>query len=174
MKTVHVLSYLSAAALAASLFACTQAGGKTSADSAAASARAGSLEGPMQGNGSAMMGRAGGMGSIRAMTTGAAVSDSMETSLRAMDRMSAAQIAAAFPAHSHAAATMLSRMSAEVDGMHMSSNMSWGATSDSIRQDLSHMAGLTGAQMHAAMPAYHARMTRLMGMHGQLMGKART
>jgi hypothetical protein len=172
VKTVHVSSVLSSAVLAAALSACTPAGGKTSADSSVASARAGSLEGPMQGDGSAMMGAAGGMVSMGAMT-GAGVPDSMETRLRTMDTMSAAQIAAAFPAHSRAAGAMLSRMSADVHGMPMSPNMSWGATSDSIRRDLSHMAGLTGAQMNAAMPAYHARMTRLMDMHGQMMAKAR-
>lgn len=88
--------------------------------------------------------------------------------------MSAAQLATAFPAHSHAAQDMLSAMNAEVDGTHMSSNASWSAMSDSIRQDLSHMAGMTGAQMHAAMPGYHARMTKLMEMHGQMMAKPRT
>jgi hypothetical protein len=168
VKTVTVLSVVSAAALAASLSACTPAGGKTSTADSVATARAGSLEGPMQGNGSAMMGGAGGMGSMGAMT-GAGVSDSMESRLHAMDGMTATQIAAAFPAHSQAAGAMLSRMSADVHGMPMSKNMNWGATTDSIRQDLSHMAGLTGAQMNAAMPAYHARMTRMMGMHGQMM-----
>jgi hypothetical protein len=98
----------------------------------------------------------------------------METRLRTMDMMSAAQIAAAFPAHSQAAGAMLSRMNADLQGMPASPNMSWSATNDSIRRDLSHMAGLTGAQMNAAMPAYHAHMTRLMGMHRQMMGKART
>ncbi|MDQ2667109.1 MAG: hypothetical protein M3Z05_14005 [Gemmatimonadota bacterium] len=168
MKTVTALSLLAAAALTATLAACSPAGGKTSTADSVASARAGSLEGPMQGNGSAMMGSAGGMGSMGAMT-GASVSDSMETRLRAMDGMSATQIAAAFPAHRQAAGAMLSRMSADVQGMPMAKNMNWGATTDSIRQDLSHMAGLTGAQMNAAMPAYHARMTRMMGMHGQMM-----
>jgi hypothetical protein len=172
VKTVPVLSLMSAAALAATLSACTPAAGKASAGDSAASAKAGSLEGPMQGNGSAMMGAAGGMGSMGAMT-GAGAPDSMETRLRAMDTMSPAQIAAAFPAHSQAAGAMMTRMSADVQGMHMSPNMSWGATTDSIRRDLSHMAGMTGAQMNAAMPAYHARMTRLMGMHGQMMAKPR-
>ncbi|MEO8336210.1 MAG: hypothetical protein ABI664_14625 [bacterium] len=109
-----------------------------------------------------------------AAMTGAGVSDSMETRLHTMDMMRAAQIEAAFPAHSQAARDMLSRMSADVQRMHMSPNKSWDATGDSIRQDLSHMAGLTGVQMNAAMPAYHARMTRLMGMHGQMMSKPKT
>ncbi|CAN5905920.1 hypothetical protein BH11GEM2_BH11GEM2_17830 [soil metagenome] len=173
MKTVTVVSLVSAAALLATLSACTPSGGKSSTDGSVANAKSGSLEGPMQGDGSAMMGSPRGMGSTGAMT-GAGASDSMEARLRTMDMMSATQIAAAFPAHRQAAGAMLSRMSGEVNGMHMSPNMSWGATSDSIRQDLSHMAGLTGAQMNAAMPAYHARMTRLMGMHGQMMAKPRT
>ncbi len=174
MKTVTVMSLLSsAAALAATLAACTPAGDKASAGDSVASANAGSLEGTARGDGSAMMGGTGGMASTAGMP-GAGASDSMETSLRTMDKMSAAQIAAAFPAHRQAAGALLSRMSADVQGMPMSPNMNWGATSDSIRQDLTHMAGLTGAQMNAAMPAYHARMTRLMGMHGQMMATTTT
>ncbi|MEP6991276.1 MAG: hypothetical protein ABJA80_10125 [bacterium] len=173
MKTVPVLSLLLSVALAASLSACTPAAGNKSADDSVASASGGSLEGRPQGDGSAMMGGMGSMANRGAMT-GAGASDSMETRLRTMDMMSAAQIAAAFPAYSQAAGVLLSRMSADVQGMPMAPNMSWGATSDSIRQDLGHMAGLTGAQMHAAMPAYHARMTRLMGMHSQMMAKPRT
>jgi hypothetical protein len=100
--------------------------------------------------------------------------DSMQTRLRVMDMMSAAQIEAALPAHSQVASDMLSMMSADVQAMHVSPNTSWSATTDSIRQDLSHMTGLTGAQMKAAMPAYHARMTRLMDMHRQMMAKTKT
>ncbi len=173
MKTVTVLSLLSSAVLAATLFACKPAGDKASAGSSVASAKAGSLEGPTRGDGSAMMGGTGEMASMAGLT-GAGASDSMETRLRTMDMMSAAQIEAAFPALRQAAGDMLSRMSADVQGMRMSPNMNWGATTDSVRRDLTHMAGLTGAQMNAAMPAYHARMTRLMGMHGQMMATTRT
>lgn len=174
MKTLNALSLLSSIALASTLSACKPATDKTSTDGSAANANAGSLEGATRGEESTMMGGTGRMGGMGAMMTGAGVSDSMETRLRTMDTMSAAQIDAALPAHRKAAGDMLSRMSADVQGMHMSPNMSWSATTDSIRRDLSHMAGLTGAQMHAAMPAYHARMTRLMNMHGQMMSKPRT
>ncbi|MEO5816359.1 MAG: hypothetical protein ABIT20_13875 [Gemmatimonadaceae bacterium] len=173
MKTVTVLSLLSSAALAVALSACTPTAERTSAGDSAATAKAGSLEGPTRGDGRAMMGGTGGMASMAGMT-GAGASDSMETRLRTMDMMSAAQIEAAFPAHSQAAGGMLSRMSADVQGMKMSPNMNWGAATDSIRRDLAHMAGLTGAQMNAAMPAYHARMTRLMDMHRQMMAKPGT
>lgn len=176
VKTVTVLSLLSSAALAATISACKPAGDKASADGSVASAKAGSLEGPTQGDRSTMMGGTGGMASMASMAgmTSAGALDSMETRLRTMDVMSAAQIQAALPAHSRVAGDMLSRMSADVQAMHMSPNTSWSATTDSIRQDLSHMAGLTGAPMKAAMPAYHARMTRLMDMHRQMMAKTKT
>ncbi len=157
MKTVTVMSLLSAAALAATLSACRSAG-------------------PGRGDGGTMMGSSGGMGNMGNMggmagMTNAGGWNSMETSLGAMDNMSAAQLEAAFPANRQAAGEMLSRMGADVQGMHMSPSASWSATTDSIRQDLSHMAGLTGAQMKAAMPAYHGRMTRLMDMHRQMMAR---
>jgi hypothetical protein len=85
-----------------------------------------------------------GMAIIEAMT-GAGTSASMETRLRAMDGMSGAQIAAAFPAHSQAARDLLSSISADVHGVPLSTNVSRGTTRVSIRQDLCHMAGLTGA-----------------------------
>ncbi|MEP6496069.1 MAG: hypothetical protein ABJF01_25555 [bacterium] len=173
MKTVTVLSLLSSAALAATLSACKPAGDTASANGSVANAKAGSLEGPSQGDRGAMMGGAGGMANMAGMTS-AAASDSMETRLRTMDMMSAAQIEAALPAHSRAAGDMLSRMSADVQGMHMSPTTSWSATTDSIRQDLSHMAGMTGDQMKAAMPAYHVRMTRLRDMHRQMMARPKT
>lgn len=173
MKTVTVLYLLSSAALAATLSACKPAGDKASADGSVASAEPGSLEGATRGDSTMMMGGAGGMTSMAGMTSAGAM-DSMQTRLRVMDMMSAAQIEAALPAHSQVASDMLSMMSADVQAMHVSPNTSWSATTDSIRQDLSHMTGLTGAQMKAAMPAYHARMTRLMDMHRQMMAKTKT
>jgi hypothetical protein len=176
MTTARLLCLLASAALAATLSACKPAGNTANADGSVANPKAGSLEGPTKGDTGAKMGGTGGMASMAGMTS-AAASDSMETRLRAMDMMSAAQIEAARPAYSRAAGDMLSRMGADVQGMqgmqglqgmHMSPNMNWNATADSIRQDNSHMAGMNGAQLKAAMPAYHARMTRLMGMHRQM------
>jgi hypothetical protein len=173
MTTARLLCLLASAALAATLSACKPAGNTANADGSVANPKAGSLEGPTKGDTGAKMGGTGGMASMAGMTS-AAASDSMETRLRAMDMMSAAQIEAARPAYSRAAGDMLSRMGADVQGMqglqgmHMSPNMNWNAMADSIRQDNSHMAGMNGAQLKAAMPAYHARMTRLMGMHRQM------
>ncbi|MEO6877744.1 MAG: hypothetical protein ABI205_04635, partial [Gemmatimonadaceae bacterium] len=140
-----------------------------------ASAKGGSPQGATRGDGTMMMGGAGGAGGMTSMAgmMSAGASDSMEMRLRTMDMMNAAQIEAAYPANRQAAGDMLSRMNADVQGMHMSPDMSWNATTDSIRQDLSHMSGMTGAQMKAAMPGYHARMTRLMDMHRQMMTKTK-
>jgi hypothetical protein len=167
MKTARAFSLLSSGALAAIFSGCTPTAENTNTDRSAASAKGGALEGHRRGDGRAMMGSMGSM-------AGPGATDSMEGRLHTMDMMSASQIKATFPAHSQAVRDMLSRMRADVQGMHVAPNMSWGVTSDSIRQDLSHMAGMTGVQMNAAMPAYHARMTRLMDMHDHMMAKART
>jgi hypothetical protein len=168
VKIVTVVYVLSSLVLAGTLAGCKKTPDKASASDSMASGRPGSLDGPTRGDGGMMMGNGGGMSRVAGMTSAGAM-DSLETGLRAMDMMTAAQLQAAFPAHQRAAGAMLSRMNADVQGMHMSPNMGWSATTDSLHRDVTGMAGMTGAQMHAAMPAYHARMTRLIGMHGQMM-----
>jgi hypothetical protein len=138
-----------------------------SRDSTAPStADAGSLEGASRRDSSgAMAGMSG--GTQRAAND--AMMDMMQTEMLRMDGMSASQLKAVLPAHRQMAANMLSRMSTEMRSMNMPASAAWTATTDSVRQDLVHLPELSAQELKSAMPAHHARMTRLMQMHRDMM-----
>jgi hypothetical protein len=101
----------------------------------------------------------------------AATMDSMETHMRMLDGMSGEQMKAMLPAHRQMVANMLSQMNQEMRSMNMSGDPQWTATADSIRQDLIHMAEMSPQELNRAMPAHHARITRLMEMHRKMTQK---
>jgi hypothetical protein len=88
---------------------------------------------------------------------------------RMMDGMSPSQIKAMLPMHRQMAGNMLSQMNAQMKGMNMPANAAWIATMDSVRQDLVHLPELSAPELKSAMLAHHARMTRLMQMHRDMM-----
>lgn len=75
------------------------------------------------------------------------------------------------PQHRQMAANMLAQMNREMRDMNMTADESWTATVDSLREDLTRMPEMTPAEMQALMPAHHARMERLMGMHREMMSE---
>ena len=137
-------------------------------DTAAASASAGSLEGATRqdsaGGMAGMQGMAGMMGAGMMM-------DSMQTHVRMMDTVSPNQMKAMLPMHRQMTANMLTRMSADMRSMNMPADAAWSAMVDSLRQDLTHMPDMSAAELKTMMPAHHARMTRLMQMHRDMMAK---
>ncbi len=66
-------------------------------------------------------------------------------------------------------ANVLARMNREMRDMNMTADAGWDATVDSLRKDLTRMPELTGSELVAMMPGHHARMMRLMEMHGSMM-----
>lgn len=115
---------------------------------------------------------AGGMAGIPGMgMMGAGMMDSMHVHMRMMDTMSADQTKAMLPMHRQMVANMLSRMNSEMRSMNMPADQAWSATVDSLRQDLVRMPGMSGSELKAIMPAHHARLTRLMQMHRDMMGR---
>ena len=140
-------------------------------DTAAASASAGSLEGATRkdstGGMAGMQGMAGMMGAGMLM-------DSMQTHMRMMDTVSPDQMKAMLPMHRQMTANMLTRMSADMRSMNMPADAAWSATADSLRQDLTHMPDMSAAELKTMMPAHHARMTRLMQMHRDMMAKMKS
>jgi hypothetical protein len=119
---------------------------------------------------------AGGMAGMPGMggMMGAGMMDSMQTHMRMMDTMSADQMKAMLPMHRQMAANMLSRMNQDMRSMNMPGDQAWNATVDSLRQDLTLMPELSGQALKAMMPAHHARMTRLMQMHRDMMGRMKS
>ena len=104
---------------------------------------------------------------------GTATMDSMETHLRMMDTTRAEQLVVMLPAHRQMVANMLSRMNQEMRSMNMAADRGWTATVDSLRQDLVRMPEMSSTELREMMPAHHARMTRLMQMHRDMMGSMR-
>jgi hypothetical protein len=129
-----------------------------------------------QAGSSARADTAGGMAGMPGMhgMMGAGMMDSMQTHMRMMDEMTADQIKAMLPKHRQMAANMLSRMNRDMRSMNMPGDQAWNATVDSIRQDLTRMPELSGQELKATMPAHHARMTRLMQMHRDMMGRMKS
>lgn len=73
------------------------------------------------------------------------------------------------PMHRQMTANMLAEMNREMRSMNMSGDKAWTALIDSVRQDLRALPGMDATQLRSAMPAHHARVTRLMQMHGEMM-----
>lgn len=138
-------------------------------ESAAAAARAGSLEGQT----SSDTGRAAGMAGMQGMQgmMSGRMMDSMQAHMRMMDGMTGEQMKAMLATHRQMVANMLSQMNSEMRRMNMSGDPAWSATVDSVRQDLVHMPEMNGQQLQGMMPAHHARVTRLLEMHQRMMGQ---
>lgn len=114
------------------------------------------------------------MGGMSGMAGGQMMShmmDSMQAHLRMMDTASAATMQAVMPMHRQMADSVISRMNEDMRRMNMSTDSAWNATVDSLRQDLSRLSAMTAGEMAALMPAYRARMTRLMQMHQTMTGR---
>ena len=162
---------LTAVLIAALVVACGRSESRTasSADSAATArgnSSAGSLEGANRPSSTSATGAMQMPGMMSAATM-----DSMETHMRMLDGMSGEQMKAMLPAHRQMVANMLSQMNQEMRSMNMSGDPQWTATADSIRQDLIHMAEMSPQELNRAMPAHHARITRLMEMHRKMTQK---
>lgn len=97
----------------------------------------------------------------------------MQAHMAAMAGASADSMTAMMPQHRQMAANMLARMNREMEQMNMAGDTAWTATVDSLRQDLSRMPEMNAQELQELMPAHHARMTRLMEMHGSMMGNMR-
>jgi len=165
-------SSIALAVLAVALGACTtkEAGVDTTGAAMRAgsgdSATAGSVsEMPMQGMGG-MKGMSGGDSSAMG---GMTMMADMQTQMDAMMKASPEQMKAMLPMHRQMAANMLAQMNTKMRTMNMPADVAWTATVDSVRQDLVRLPEQSARQLKDAVPAHHARMMRLMQMHGAMM-----
>ena len=143
-------------------------GSSAAGDTAAANARAGSLEGATRSD------SASGMAGMPGMTgAGSSMMDSMRTHMRLMRSATPEQMKSMLPSHRQTVANMLSQMNAEMRNMNMPADPAWNATVDSIRQDLIHMPDMNGKELKAMMPAHGARLMRLLDMHERMLGTGR-
>lgn len=112
-----------------------------------------------------MSGDSGGMTGMNGMGGMSGMMGGMQKQMDAMMKISPDQMKAMMPAHRQMAANLLATMTADMRKMNMSGDAAWTATIDSVRRDLATLPELSGKEMVVAMPAHHARMMRLMGMH---------
>lgn len=161
------------AVLAVALSACAKK--ETAVDTAGAAARAGSGDSAAAGgmSGMPMQGMEGmkgmGAGDSSAMGGMAMMTGDMQKQMDAMMKASPEQMKAMLPMHRQSAANMLAQMNSEMRTMNMPANAGWTATVDSVRQDLVRLPEQSAPQLKSALTAHHARMMRLMQMHGAMM-----
>ena len=137
-------------------------------DTAAANARAGSLEGATKSD------SASGMAGMQGMASaGSSMMDSMRTHMRTMQSATPEQMKSMLPSHRQTVANMLSQMNGEMRSMNMPADPAWNATVDSIRQDLIHMPDMSGKELEAMMPAHEARVMRLLDVHERMLANGR-
>lgn len=97
----------------------------------------------------------------------------MQAHMRMMDGAGADSIQSMLPAHRQMVANMIAQANKDMRDMNMPGDAAWTATVDSLRQDLTRMPEMSGAELHQFMPAHGARVRRLMESHRAMMGNMR-
>jgi hypothetical protein len=106
-----------------------------------------------------------GMGGMSAMQLGSDMTAHMEH----MQAMGSDSLVQMMPQHRQLLGNMMGQMNREMEGMNMA-DPRWTALTDSLRDDLARMPQMSADEMRAFMPEHHGRVTRLMEMHGGMMG----
>jgi hypothetical protein len=109
------------------------------------------------------------MGGMPMGTEGMNMMGMMRTHMDSMQHMSPGQMQAMMARHQDMASRMMDAMGADMRGMHMSPDAGWTALSDSVRQDLAELAGLSGKELEARVRGHVDRMQRLMARHESMM-----
>ena len=104
----------------------------------------------------------------RAVGSGAMV-EQMRMHLQTMQAMKADGMRAQMPMHRQMADSMIAQMASDMANMKMPADPRWSALMDSVRQDLTRMPGMDGAELEKTMAAHHSRLIRLMEMHQKMM-----
>ena len=125
--------------------------------------------------GTMRMGRmdSGGMGmsGMHDGMQGVGMMSMMRAHLDSMQHMSPAQMQAMMAMHQDMMARMMDNMGGDMRGMHMEPDAAWSALSDSVRQDLAQLPGLSGKALETRMRAHVERVQRLLAQHEKMMGK---
>ncbi len=112
---------------------------------------------------------AGGMGGMQMAMQGMQMMPMMRAHLDSLAGMQPAQMTAMMAAHQDLASRMMDAMGADMRGMGMKPDSAWAALSDSLRQDLADLPGLSGGPLKTRMQAHVGRMQRMMAMHAEMM-----
>jgi len=100
---------------------------------------------------------------------GMAMMSGMRAHMDSMTGMSPQQMQARMAAHQEMMSRMMDGMGADMRGMNMPESPEWTALTDSVKQDLAELPGLSGQQLSSRMRAHADRMRRLITSHEQMM-----
>jgi hypothetical protein len=110
------------------------------------------------------------MGGMPMAMQGMKMMPMMGAHLDSLSAMAPARMAAMMAAHQDVASRMMDAMGADMRGMKMQPDSAWAALSDSLRQDLAELPGLSGGALQGRIQAHIGRMRRMMAMHEGMMG----
>jgi hypothetical protein len=110
-----------------------------------------------------------GMGGMGKAMQGVQMMPMMRAHLDSLGVMEPAQIGAVMAAHQGLASRMMDAMRADMRAVNMKPDSAWSALSDSLRQDLAELPGLSGAGLKTRMQGHIGRMQRIMALHQGMM-----
>jgi hypothetical protein len=84
-------------------------------------------------------------------------------------RMNPDQMSGMMATHERMASQMMDQMGREMRQMKMAETPEWSALTDSVKQDLADLPGLTGQALSARMRAHAGRVQRLIAAHQGMM-----
>jgi hypothetical protein len=97
----------------------------------------------------------------------------MRAHMDSMTRMSPQRMQAMMARHQETMSRMMDGMGADMRGMNMPGSPEWTALTDSVKQDLAELPGLSGQQLSNRMRAHADRVRRLITSHEQMMKEMR-
>ena len=93
----------------------------------------------------------------------------MQRHMRMMEGISADSMSSMLPMHRQMLGNMLASFDRDMRQMKMPADAAWNALTDSLRQDNTRLADMSGTQLTGFMPQHHARITRMIEMHRTMM-----
>ena len=93
----------------------------------------------------------------------------MQAHMDSMTRQSPQQVQAMMARHQAMMSQMMDGMGTDMRAMNMPGSPEWTALTDSVKQDLAELPGLTGQPLSARMRAHADRVRRLITSHEQMM-----
>ena len=93
----------------------------------------------------------------------------MQAHMDSMTRQSPPQMQAMMTRHQEMMSQMMDGMGADMRGMNMPGSPEWNALTDSVKQDLAELPGLSGQQLSTRMRAHADRVRRLIASHEGMM-----
>lgn len=108
-------------------------------------------------------------GSIGMSMAGMSLMPAVRAHLDSLGQATPAQVAAMMTGHLDLMSRMMDAMGKDMRGMNMPPDAAWTALSDSVRQDLADLPGLTGGALKTRIGAHEDRVRRLLAQHVAMM-----